>query len=541
MKPFLIATAVAALALITFFQFPGHTWLQQDSQIYVPILEHLRDPAVLRNDVLVQRPHVSFTLYDETALALRHITGLSFREVLAAEQLVTRALGIWGLYLMAAAAGLAPLPALLVAAIVSLGTLIAGPQVLTFEYEPIPRGFAVLLQLFAVGLVARGRYMSAGLIGAAGFLIHPPTVYPFWAIYFVLALWPSKPELMKRHIYGLLAMLSGIVVLYFAAQFQIGAKEGQEFFTKLSPLQEKLQRMRASYVWVSMWGPQAAAHYAIVTAILAAAFWRIRRRLPFDLGLFLAGVPAIGLLSIPLSYFLLERVGWALLPQFQPMRALLFVVLAMQFVTAVAAVGAGVKHRWAEACGWFVLAYAAPLVPRFDALPGGPRVAALALLAALATLAMWLAVRPRWRAAVLVVALAGFWIVPGIGGVRNYPHWHTPELAQLSGWARAHTSRDAVFLFADTPKTLDSGIFRSEALRAVYVDWKGGGQVNYLKELGEQWWFRWQQTLAAGFRPTDMARYNALGIQYVVLRPEHRLADRATLFENGKYLVYAAK
>src|ERR1019366_8508439 len=29
----------------------GHTWLQQDSQIYVPILEHLRDPAVLRNDI----------------------------------------------------------------------------------------------------------------------------------------------------------------------------------------------------------------------------------------------------------------------------------------------------------------------------------------------------------------------------------------------------------------------------------------------------------------------------------------------------------
>ena len=30
--------AIAALALLTFFQFPGHTWLQQDTQIYAPVL-----------------------------------------------------------------------------------------------------------------------------------------------------------------------------------------------------------------------------------------------------------------------------------------------------------------------------------------------------------------------------------------------------------------------------------------------------------------------------------------------------------------------
>ena len=97
MKPLATAAVCVALALLTFFQFPGHTWLQQDSQIYVPILEHLRDPAVLRNDILVQHPHVAFTLYDEAALALRAITGAGFREVLAAQQIATRALGIWGL------------------------------------------------------------------------------------------------------------------------------------------------------------------------------------------------------------------------------------------------------------------------------------------------------------------------------------------------------------------------------------------------------------------------------------------------------------
>src|SRR5262249_36778179 len=138
MKPLWIAAAVLALALLTYFQFPGHTWLQQDSQIYTPILEHLHDPEALRNDVLVQRPHVAYTLYDELALGLRALTGLGFREVLAAAQIAARALGIWGLYLMGVAAGLSALNALLVAAMVSMGALIAGPQVLTLEYEPIP-------------------------------------------------------------------------------------------------------------------------------------------------------------------------------------------------------------------------------------------------------------------------------------------------------------------------------------------------------------------------------------------------------------------
>src|SRR5690242_18705831 len=152
MKRLGLAVAIAAIALLTFFQFPGHTWLQQDTQIYVPILEHLRDPSVLRNDIVASHPHVAFTLYDEVARALRSATGFGFREVLEAQQVITRALGIWGLYLMAEAMGLAFAQALAVAAICSLGATIAGPAVLTFEYEPSPRAFAVPLLICGMGL-----------------------------------------------------------------------------------------------------------------------------------------------------------------------------------------------------------------------------------------------------------------------------------------------------------------------------------------------------------------------------------------------------
>src|SRR5882762_660648 len=192
----LVAAAIGALTLLNYFQFPGHTYLQADTQIYIPILEHLWDPSVLAADLLVQKPHVSFTLYDETALVLRKITGLPFRYMLAGEQVVCRALGIWGLYLIAASAGLSMAPSLLVAAIVALGATISGPSVLSFEYEPTPRGFAVPLIFLGIGLVAEGRYLAGAIAGSIAFLLHAPTTFPFWAVYLVMALWPAPT---RRH------------------------------------------------------------------------------------------------------------------------------------------------------------------------------------------------------------------------------------------------------------------------------------------------------------------------------------------------------
>src|SRR6185295_13297138 len=123
MKPLATASLCMAFALLTFFQFPGHTWLQQDTQIYAPILEHLRDPSVLRNEILVQQPHLAYTLYDEFALGIRQVTGLGFREILQAQQIVTRALGFWGLLLLAESFGLGFGAAASVAAICSLGAV----------------------------------------------------------------------------------------------------------------------------------------------------------------------------------------------------------------------------------------------------------------------------------------------------------------------------------------------------------------------------------------------------------------------------------
>ncbi|SPF48794.1 conserved membrane hypothetical protein [Candidatus Sulfopaludibacter sp. SbA4] len=530
MNRFAVAACALALALLTFFQFPGHTWLQQDTQIYVPILEHQRDPTLLRNEILAEQPHVAYTLYDEAALFLRRASGLDFRVVLAFQQIVTRALGIWGLYMVATALGLAAGPSTLVAAICSLGAAIPGPQVLTFEYEPTPRAFAVPLLMCATGLAARKRYVPAGIAAAAAFLYHPPTALPFWAVFIAILI-------VRRERRALVPLAAAVVLLLIAAWTQAGSGESQTFLARLSPLQEQLQHMRTAYVWISTWPRSQILHHVILFAAALAAFTRIRRpegpgiNVSFELRMFLLGLPLLGLAAMPASWLLLEHWHWALVPQVQPMRILLFVALWMQLLTAAAGVYAANCRRPFEAVAWFALAYLLPLDPLVTKpLPWRPIALVLLLAAATAAAAARI---PRFSPA---VALAAFFAIPLLGGVVNYPHLHTPEIAQLSQWARTSTPKDAVFLFPGAGHALDPGIFRSEALRAVYVDWKGGGQVNYLRDFAEQWWFRWQQNIA----PPDLPRYDALGIAYIVLRPPDRL-PRPAAFENAKYVAYSVR
>jgi len=516
------AAAALALALASFFLFPGHTWLQQDSQIWTAMLEHLRDPAVLRNDVLVAQPHAAFTLYDEVAIALRSFTRLGFREVLAFQQILFRAIGIWGLILMATAAGLAWAPAVLVAALCSLGASIAGPAVSIIEYEPTPRAFALPLIVLAIGLTAHRRYLAAGIAAACAFLYHPPTTFAFLAVFAVLTI-------RRRQWRAWIPLALAVALLAFAATHQSGAEQ-QPFWGRLGAPQEQLQRLRAAYNWLSTWPPHYIVHHLLLAAALAAALYRLRRHIPADLRAFVLGLPVLGLAAMPLSLLLLDRARWVLIPQIQPMRMLLFLALMMEFVAAVAGVHAARARQWWEAGAWFAVACWLPLHPVVTEPYRWRPAAVLMLVAAIAVAAVRFRVAPLAGAAALV-------LIPFAGGIVNYPRLETPELRQLSDWAAHSTARGSVFLFPDAGRSLEPGVFRTEALRAVYVDWKGGGQVNFNREFSQEWWRRWNQTMVPGFHPTDMPKYRAAGIDYIVLQPQQRLSD-PPLFANARYRVY---
>ncbi len=380
------------------------------------------------------------------------------------------------------------------------------------------------------------------MAASVAFLFHPPTVAPFWAVYFVLALRPSKPLLMRHRLAALWALAAAVIVLFVVARHQATSGETQAFFTRIDPHLEELQRMRASYNWISLWWSQWLGHYLLLYAATVIACWRLRKDVPQALSFFLIGLPLLAVLSLPASYLLLEKMHWALIPEIQPVRALLFVTAFAMILGAVAAAKAVAAKRYAEALAWLVLVFLPP-VNREVAWPTRNRVGVVLVVALFTGAALWaMQSSRRWLKPVAMAAmLVPFFLIPTWGRMQNYPAEHFPELTQLSEWAHAATPKDAVFLFPDADQALYPGIFRAEAVRAVYVDWKAGGQVNFFKDLGEEWWSRWQNTMAAPFAPKDAARYRDLGIDFFVLQAKNRLGDIKPVFENARFVVYSGQ
>jgi hypothetical protein len=162
------------------------------------------------------------------------------------------------------------------------------------------------------------------------------------------------------------------------------------------------------------------------------------------------------------------------------------------------------------------------------------------VLALLATAGAWLASRSRGLS-LAVAGLIPFFAIPASKVVRNYPRIETAELVQLSHWARANTAVNSVFLFSDAGTDPDPGIFRARAMRALYVDWKSGGQVNYFPGFSRDWWKRWTDTGGGHWNVTteNFPRLAELGVDYVVVRIVHAIPGPTPDFANAVYLVYA--
>ena len=537
------AAALAALTLLGFFFFPGHTFLQSDTQIYMPMLERMWDPSALSRDLIATRPHMDYTIYDETVLVARRILGLEFRTTLVAEQLLFRFLGLCGIYLIARSLRFSRPVAVWVAAMLALGATILGPAVLIWEYEPVPRGFAVSLLFLAIGFVAHDEAVAAGFVGAVAFLYHPPTVYPFWIAYLLLTLMPDDPRKMRSRQMGLIPPLAAIAILLLLAKFRHGESEPQVFLARLDAATEALQRLRAPYNWVSAWGARVYFQYLLLAALVAGSLYRLRRYLTESLTIFAVCMTVIGLLSMLASVILLEGFKWALIPQFQPARAVLFIEAFAAIGAALSAALAHQEKKNLESFGWLCAAFAIPIQTNLVELLwpfGDPILGWRLAIAAGLGVATLLVFRIRKEAAA-AVACAAMFVIPHYGAVVNYPRIHSAELEQLSHWAGASTPPGAVFHFPDAGRSLTPGIFRAESMRAIFVDWKSGGQVNYMKSLGEEWWRRWQATLGAGYKPAPMESYAALGADYVVLQAQNKIAGVQPVMENSAYIVYKTR
>lgn len=534
------ALALGAFTCLTYLQFPGHTWLQQDSQVYVAILEHLDNPAVLSRDLLCVHPHVKWTAFDEIARALHAVTGLGYHTVLDAQMLIFRFLGLVGIFLLAGSAGLNRIGAIFVAFLFGLGMFVGGAEILTIEYEAVPRGFALMLILAALGYGAYRRWKVSVVFAALALLYHPPTSFPYWLAVIVYALALQRPKALKT---ALIAFSSACFVLLTLAAFQAGEHESQPLFSTIPSDLIPLLRYRGWYNWVDLWKPDWLREYLLLGVFAAAAWLRLRREITRELAALSATLLLYGMLSIPLSWLLLNYMSWSMMPQFQPARAVIFVCVFAIILGGAAAWSAARRGRWLESAAWLLPLFALPanrLALDFFTQPFAdplvqrrvPLVIGLALVAALAA---------RWQktaTAALLVPVAAAFLIPGVGQLRNYSHPHSPALTALSEWAAARTQPGAMFHFADAGHALAPGIFRAEAERALYVDWKGGGQVNQNWTFAREWQSRWNWMREARPPLLPAEDYASAGIDYIVVGPQNGLPGLQPVFSNASWQVF---
>jgi len=97
-RALLLLLGLAAVTWLEFKFFPGHTYLQGDTQIFLPILERLDAPGYLSRDLVATHPHVTYTIYDELTLFLHEAAGLDFRTALTVQQVVCRTAGVLGVF-----------------------------------------------------------------------------------------------------------------------------------------------------------------------------------------------------------------------------------------------------------------------------------------------------------------------------------------------------------------------------------------------------------------------------------------------------------
>src|SRR5581483_512821 len=115
-RALLLCLGLAAVTWLEFQFFPGHSYLEGDTQIYLPMLERLDAPGFLSRDLVATHPNVTYTIYDELTLCL-HAAHLDFHAALVGQQLFCRAAAILGVFLLALSTGMGDLFAFALAAV----------------------------------------------------------------------------------------------------------------------------------------------------------------------------------------------------------------------------------------------------------------------------------------------------------------------------------------------------------------------------------------------------------------------------------------
>jgi hypothetical protein len=485
-RPFALLVGLAAITALQFTAFPGHTWLQADTQIYTPVLEHLYAPGLLSRDLVATHPNLTYTVYDEATLLLAKILRLDLRHALEMQQLVFRFAATTGVFLLARAAGVTDALSLLVGLLANLGVFVFGPDIAVVDTDPTPCAFAMGAVLLAAGFLATLRPLSASLAGGVALLYDVRIAASFWIVVILATAFDRRSRRLMRATLPVLAVFA--LLLANLAQLQPGVAETQSLWTRIPPAIAAIQRFRTPEIFVGSWSTWQSGWCLLLAGCCACGTARVWPRLGAPARWLFAGLPVAGAMSVPFSLALMEGAHWYLIPQFQPAVSLLLIAAFCAIACSIAAICVFVEGRRREAAVF-----------------------------------------------VLIVALLPVSRLPDI--VQSRTGNRTKNVAS---WALANTWGGSMFLFPDAGRARDPAVFRAESQRAVWVDWGTGKQADAFDSFADEWYRRWQDTMAGEYSEDRMRRFLSLPIDYYVLQRRHRLIKVRPVFADREFVVYDA-
>lgn len=258
-------------------------------------------------------------------------------------------------------------------------------------------------------------------------------------------------------------------------------------------------------------------------------------------------LPSLGIVSVPVSYGLLEGLRWSAIPQIQPARELIYTVITSSLGCGIAGLTAALDRRIPEALLWLTVVFAVPLQPHMLDLLGIATITHLAELIfsiALAATLVGLVLQfggTKLRPVVLVVPLLAMLAGTATRWLQHMPKVNNTSIDEIAIWAQNNTWGSSMFLFPDAGRALYPGRFRAESRRALWVDWKSGSLSNYFESFADDWYERWQGTMDQPFSPAHLQSMLSLPVDYLVLKRTDRLPGVKPVFANHDFVVYDAR
>jgi hypothetical protein len=489
--------AFAGLLAVTWLEFqyyPGHSYLQGETQFYVPMLERLDTPGFLSRDLVATNPTFAYTIYDEVTLFLHQAAHLTFERALAGQQLLFRFAAVVGIYLLLRSMGVGTAFALLLTALANGVTLLGAPGTYVTNPEPVPGAFACGLILLAVGSLADEKPLLGGFAAGLALLYEPVMAGGFWLLVIVAAICDREARRLLRPTLPILLVF--ILLLANLSQLQAGLGSVKDLSSRLSPMMTQLSRMRTPHLWPSLWVRHAIWGYLFLFRAILWAADRIRPSMNQVTRWLTLGMASMGLVGVALSGVLLDGFHLEAAAQLSPQRLLVFTVALTSALCGAAAWQAFRNLRRAECIAWACLVAGITANAPISNLPNSPKL--------------------------------------------NFAPSDTAT-HELAAWAEHETWGSSMFLFPDAGRGNYPGMFRALSRRALWADWQSGMLVNYSDEAGLEWWSRWQQTMAGNYSASRTQTFLPLPIDYFVVEKKHKLAGVKPVFENAAFVAYDAQ